>query len=150
MASSKDSLKLRPRMSQRWMGVVALAASAFFAAGAILAPAPDLSGPIVAIAGSLVFFYVGYSLLFSYVLANQRGLVIKDGLRSRHVDAQSVQDFELCNAGLYIAGQRTIGVRSATGVIALKVLARYPTRSGIRTLEFQREQLRFAVFNGSA
>jgi len=129
------------------IGAINFALGVFLMLGSLIEPTLDIGSRAVVFVAALPFAYLGYWLAFGYVVARPGGIEVRQGVRRRHFPRDSVLGLEICDANLFIAGQRTVGIRVSEGLRPLAVLARYPTTDGLLTLEKQLGKFR-AVLNG--
>lgn len=144
---SEPEVKFAARPYAQAIGAISFALGVFLVWGSLVQPTLDLGSRAVVFVAALPFAYLGYWLVFGYVVARPGGIEVRQGVRRRHFTGDSVLGLEICDAKLFIAGQRTVGIRVSEGVRPIAVLARYPTSHGLLTLEEQLGKLR-AALNG--
>ena len=143
------SVRFHARPWARAIGAACLALGIFLVVGALVASDVGFGGAVVIVSAALSFIYFGLGLAWGYVSASAEALTIREGMRVRRIDAAAIAAFEVCNAKLFIARQRTVGVRVGEELLRLNLLARYPTSAGLRRLDEQQVALEHALWGGS-
>lgn len=147
--SAAGDVRFHARTSARVVGAACVIIGLFVGTGAFLADDVGPAGAVVVVAAAGVFVYLGGGLTWGHVSARRGVLTIRDGLRARRITADDIIGLELCDARLYISGQRTVGVRCGGDLVRLNLLARYVTPGGLRQLDEQRTALSRALDGGS-
>lgn len=138
---------LRARVFTRAMGVTCAVVGGFFIVGGVVATAAGQGvDNLVNFAAGLVFFFVGLDLWRARVLAAADGVRVERLFRKRFIPRNEIAGVELGAAsGMYIAGQRTVVIRTDAGGVPLLVLSRYATASGEQVLRQQQAALLTAL-----
>jgi hypothetical protein len=139
---SEVEVRFRARVYARVVGSFSFVLGIFLVLGVLSQPDLDAGSRAIVFVAALPFAYLGYWMVFGFVVARPGTIEVRQGVRRRQFTGDSVLALEICDAKLFIAGQRTVGIRLADGIHPIAVLARYPTARGLLTLEEQLGKLR--------